>query len=412
MIQKLQKKLILICTASVFSVAALIFSIILILNIISINRNIDTLADRVAEGGGTFPGYFDGVFSPDQLPPQSDSEFDYITPETPFATRHFTVFFDSDGKVIKTNTESIYSINEKNAIEYARRVVNGRKAKGWISSYRYKIYENELGCYVVFVDGSMNRAVFMQSTMSAGLVLTICALLVIVLITLLSKKAVAPIAESYEKQKQFITNVNHELKTPLTLILANVDIAETELGENEWLDDIRTEGIRMSDLVNQLTSLSRMDEDGHALNVSRVDLDGIVSEAVNKFSPLAKEMKKSIIYKNGGSVIYSGDAALLRRLVDILLDNAVKYCDDDGEIKISLYRTKRVILTVENTYAGINELELNRLFDRFYRADKARTYTGGYGVGLSLAKAIVENHKGEISVHKKDNRSIIFKVTL
>ena len=112
------------------------------------------------------------------------------------------------------------------------------------------------------------------------------------------------------------------------------------------------------------------------------------------------------------AVTYLGDEALLHRLVGILMDNAIKYCDQGGEISVTLRRGRRVVLTVENTYAAVGELELNRLFDRFYRADKARKFTGGYGVGLSMAKAIVENHKGEITVYKKDSTHIGFKVVL
>jgi len=235
---------------------------------------------------------------------------------------------------------------------------------------------------------------------------------VLTLILLLSKRAVKPIAESYAKQKQFITDANHELKTPLTLILANLDIAESELGKNEWLDDIRSEGHRMTELVNQLVALSRMDEENHTLNLSDVLLGRMVADTVSEFEPLAISRGKTIGTNIDTDIIYHGDEALLRRLVGILMDNAIKYCDHGGDIALTLHRGRRIALTVENTYAAVGELELNRLFDRFYRADKARTFKGGYGVGLSMAKAIVENHKGEITAYKKDNTHIGFKVVL
>ena len=113
-----------------------------------------------------------------------------------------------------------------------------------------------------------------------------------------------------------------------------------------------------------------------------------------------------------GEAAELGDEALLHRLVGILMDNAIKYCDQGGEISVTLCRGRRIALTVENTYAAVSELELNRLFDRFYRADKARTFTGGYGVGLSMARAIVEKHKGEITAYKKDATHIGFKIVL
>ena len=168
----------------------------------------------------------------------------------------------------------------------------------------------------------------------------------------------------------------------------------------------------MAELVNQLVALSRMDEDGHRINLTEVSFGELVTDAVSEFAPLAAERDKVLSSSISKEITCYGDEALLYRLVGILLDNAVKYCDSDGEITVSLHRTRRVVLTVENTYADVGEIELARLFDRFYRADKARRFTGGYGVGLSMAKAIVENHKGEITAYRKDATHIGFKVVL
>ena len=168
----------------------------------------------------------------------------------------------------------------------------------------------------------------------------------------------------------------------------------------------------MTELVNQLVALSRMDEEGQPLNITEVSVGKLVTDTVAEFEPLAKERGKAITVSSDKGISYFGDEALLHRLVGILMDNAIKYCDQDGEISVNLHRGRRIILTVENTYAAVGELELNRLFDRFYRADKARKFSGGYGVGLSMAKAIVENHKGEITAYKKDSTHIGFKVML
>ena len=365
MIYRLQRKFILISTVAVLSVIVLVFGVILVLNISSMNRNMDILADRVSEGGGRFPGSFDEKPFPNKTPLKNEQNFDFITPETPFSTRHFTVFFDKKGQVNQTFTESIYAIDEDTAIEYAEKVMDSGEERGWISNYRYKVFSTEMGYGVVFVDGSMNRSALMQSTMISAVVLLACAALVLILIFLLSKKAVKPIAESYEKQKQFVTDANHELKTPLTLIMANVEIAELELGKNEWLDDIRSEGHRMTELVNQLVALSRMDEEGQSMKVTEVSFGELVADTVSEFNPLAKDRGKVLTASVDKEITYLGDETLLRRLVGILMDNAIKYCDGEGEISVSLHRGRRVVLAVENTYAGVDEIELNRLFDRF-----------------------------------------------
>ena len=168
----------------------------------------------------------------------------------------------------------------------------------------------------------------------------------------------------------------------------------------------------MTGLVNQLVALSRMDEEGQPLNITEVAFGDLVADTVAEFEPLAKERGKAITSSIDKEISYLGDEALLHRLVGILMDNAIKYCDQGGDISVTLRHGRRVMLTVENTYAAVDELELNRLFDRFYRADKARKFTGGYGVGLSMAKAIVEKHKGEITAYKKDATHIGFKIFL
>ena len=412
MIYRLQRRFILISTVAVLAVVAFVFGVMLTLNISSMNRNMDMLADRVSEGDGRFPGSFGEMIPPDKTPPRNEQKFDFITPETPFSTRHFTVFFDKNGDVARTNTESIYAIDEDTAIEYAEKVMDDGDERGWISNYRYKLFSAEMGYGVVFVDGSMSRSALVQSTTISAIVLFACAALVLILIFLLSKKAIKPIAESYEKQKQFITDANHELKTPLTLILANLDIAEAELGKNEWLDDIRSEGHRMAELVGQLVDLSRMDEESQPMKVTEVSFGELVADTVFEFEPLAKDRGKTLAASVDKEITCLGNGALLYRLIGILMDNAIKYCDNGGEISVTLQRGRRVVLTVENTYAAVDEIELNRLFDRFYRADKVRKFTGGYGVGLSMAKAIVEKHKGGITAYKRDSIHIGFKVVL
>ena len=219
---------------------------------------------------------------------------------------------------------------------------------------------------------------------------------------LFSKRVLRPVADSYEKQKQFITDANHELKTPLTLILSNLDIVESEMGKSEWLDDIRSEGERMGLLINQMVTLSRMDESENQLLSARFDLTNVVTDAVAEFQPLADERGLSLWVKLEPGLQYQGDKELIHRLVAILMDNAVKYCDPDGTIRVELFRRRHPVLLVENDYAAVDSLQLDRLFDRFYRADKARTFSGSFGVGLSIARSILRSHHGSISAYRRE----------
>lgn len=412
MIYRLQRKFILISVVSVFAVILLMLGLMTAFSISSMDNTLDFLAEKVSVGGGKFPDLFGNnrVSKPNKADEPRDNG--YITPETRFSTRYFTVFFDSEGGIQKTNTDFIFSVTEETAVEYAKSVINKNRTKGWIAHYRYNVYSTDNGKVVVFIDGSTNLASLYQSVIIFAVVLFGSALLVLVLIALLSKRAVKPIAESYEKQKQFITDANHELKTPLTLILANLDIAETELGKNEWLDDIRVEGKRMTELVNQLVALSRMDENEEKTELLPLQLSDIVTDTVSDFGVLTAENNKMLSVDIEPSITCMGNETLIRRLLSVLLDNALKYCDAGGEITVSLKRRRHIVLTVENTYQDIDHIELDRLFDRFYRADKARTFTGGYGVGLSIAKSIAEKHRAQITAYKKDSSHIGFRVVI
>ena len=407
MINKLKRRFALVSAISVIATVLIVFILITVFSVSSINKNNDMLAERILMGGGRFPGN-DGKGEGKLEKPKPVGD---MNPELPFSTRHFTVFFDESQVLLRVNTEAIASVDEDMAAGYAERALSRRSQSGWISRYRYNVFERsgEGEIAVVFIDGSMALSQLSSTLLISGSVLAFCALLVIAIILLLSKRAVKPIADSYEKQRQFITDASHELKTPLTLILANLDIAEAELGENEWLDDIRDEGKKLSILINELVSLSRLDEDQTKSRCELIDLSEILEDTAADFAPLS--VGKGVSFKSEieDGVNYSGEEALIRRLYSILLDNAFKYCDVGGDISVTLRKSKRgAVLLVENSYSGAEGVELDKLFDRFYRADSSRTGTG-FGIGLSVALAIAKKHGAEITAYRKEG-VIGFKV--
>ena len=397
MIGSLRRKFISISMISIFIVFSCIFISLMVFTKIQTNRSVDMLVDTISSNDGVFPK-FDS--SKQRMPVQMPYS-DVITEETQFSTRFFSVWLDDEKQIVNTNMDSVSTITEQDVEDYTDKVLKRGKERGWIGDYRYRIMDTENGTTVVFVNGNTYNNTSNRLLFTALLVLLGSASLILILTVVVSKRAVRPVAESYEKQRQFITDANHELKTPLTLILSNLDIVESELGKNEWLDDIRSEGERMGLLINQLVTLSRMDESTDSVMREEFNLSSAVADTVSEFESLAEERGHTLTSSINPSVYYYGDESLIRRLTAILLDNAIKYCDAGGNIQLSLTCRRHQVLTVENTYQDVDKLELNRLFDRFYRADKARTFSGSFGIGLSIAQSIVKSHKGNIAAYRK-----------
>lgn len=400
MIKSLRKKFIAISTVCVLVVFAGIFFFLLVFTQIQTNRSVDLIADTIAINNGVFP-----KFSPERKRPPLQLLFsDVITEETRFSTRFFSVWLDEQGEIVQVNMDAVAAVTQEDVQRYTEKVLKKDRERGWISDYRYKVLDTAGGTVVVFVNGVMYQNMANRLLLTALLVLLGSAGLILILTVVVSKWAVRPVAESYEKQRQFITDANHELKTPLTLILSNLDIVEAELGKNEWLDDIRSEGERMGMLINQLVTLSRMDECTDTLVRSDFDLSSAVADTVSEFETVAQERRQTLSCSIKPDIGYHGDEFMIRRLTAILLDNATKYCDPGGSIQLTLSCRRYPVLTVENTYRQVDQLELNRLFDRFYRADKARTFSGSFGIGLSIAQSIVKSHKGNLSAYQKGDR--------
>ncbi len=407
MIDKLRRKMIWICGISVLVVFLLIFLAIYILGYQQLNHNMDMMADRISEGNGVFLPFDKNH----PKPPSMDRNPGFFTEETPYSTRSFTVWVTESGKVIEVNLESVASVKKENAAEFAEEVLQKGDDRGWLGKYRYKVFSDIDKVGIVFVDGGMNRSMTQTLIWTSAAVLLGSMLIILAVIVVVSRRAVRPIAQSYEKQKQFITDANHELKTPLTLILTNIDIVETELGHSEWLDDMRTEGQRMSELVSQLTALSRLDEDNAPLSMSEFSFAEVCEDAVSEFAALAESKGLTLNADIQPDLRFQGDEGAIRRLVTILLDNAVKYCDPMGEITLVLEGQRQKTLRVENSCTGVDNMQLSRLFDRFYREDKARTSSNSFGIGLSLAKSIAVKHRGESKAYKAGPGRIGFQIT-
>ena len=406
MIYQLQKKFIRICMISFLIVFGVIFSTIYIFNYWQATASTDSLTDIIEKDGGQIR-----PFDHRQPMPQKPSPVpDAISPEAPFTTRFFTVTYDSAKHYISSNTASIASVSDAETREYGQKALESRKTRGWIGEYRYKVTSQADEIFIIFIQNSNFRVTARIILVAAATVLLGGGTILLILVFVLSKRAVKPVAESYEKQKRFITDANHELKTPLTLMLTDLDIVESEIGKNEWIDDIKSEGNKMTLLINRLVYLARMDEENTPVEKSKINLSDIANETASLFCPLAEQKHLSFTSEINSDVMIMGNKTEISQLLSILMDNAIKYCDADGYIRIALQSGKHPVFYIENSYAAVSSLEMDSLFDRFYRADKARTSGNGFGIGLSIAKAIADNHNTNITVQNMEGEAIRFTI--
>lgn len=410
MIKKLQRKFVLITMSSLFLVMVLLVGAINGINIVQTEHKIDGVLTMLSENNGKFPKF------EKHNQPNLDMDIGFeMNEETQFETRYFTVRVSDSGVVEEINTGHIAAITSLQAASSADEVISSGKASGYMGIYKYKAVKQANGCYmVIFLDCrsqiQMEKFLFMISCGVASMTL----LLVFTLVSVFSKRAIKPIIESMEKQKQFITDAGHEIKTPIAIISANADVLELTGGNNEWIISIRNQITRLDKLIKNLLTLSKTDEEDRKMIFSEFDLSKTVLDTAGPFKVMAETKNKNLSLEIQPGLKFHGDESSIQQLVSTLVDNAIKYSSEEGNIKITLLNTKKGIkLEVFNTTDKLDTKNLDKLFDRFYRLDSSRARaTGGYGIGLSIAKSIVELHHGKISVKSEDGKSIYFTVLL
>lgn len=334
--------------------------------------------------------------------------------EMPYQTRYFYVKFDESGEITTTNTQHIAVIDEETAQSYAQAVYENKDNKGFYHTYRYQqLIAPDGKSIIVFTDLS-TALVDSYTLLFQSLLIGLIALIAMfILVYLFSGKAVAPVVESLEKQKRFITDAGHELKTPLAVISANVDVLELESGKSEWTTSIRGQIKRMNSLVKNMLVLSRMDEDVMHVVYCDFDMSSAVEETATSFEPIAESGEKKYVIDIEKGIHITGDKNAINQLTSLLLDNAMKYSSEKGSVHISLTAGKNIVLEVSNTCNSIPSGNLDKLFDRFYRADASRSReSGGFGIGLSVARAIAVSHGGNIEALRDGDSIIRFVVTL
>lgn len=331
--------------------------------------------------------------------------------------RYYTVSLKNDGTlaniVPNPYPSTISDKQHDRVVKAAYKAFSEGKKSGYEQNLRFDSLEETAMITYIFIDCSENfhRALTVfKITLLVGLFGLITVLF---LVLFFSKIVLKPIEESYVKQKRFITDASHELKTPLTVISASVEVIEMEGYKSEWTEGIKEETKRLADLTQKLVFLARMEENGGFTKKMQFCISDAVEEECRVFVPVCQTKNKKLSLKIKPGVVYDGDEQLIRRMITLLVDNAVKYSDENSYIEISLEEiNKKVVIKVSNPATGMPDGNMDMLFERFYRADPSHnSSTGGHGIGLSVVKAIAEAHKGKVSA-KKENGVVTFTVTI
>lgn len=334
--------------------------------------------------------------------------------ESRYMMRYFSVYLNDQGSAFYIGRDFISSISEEDAEEYAKQVMKKNKNSGFLGEYRYLKDQSGSGSRIVFLNAA-NEQQFLKTLLFVScLVGGFSLVIVFFLVYLFSKRATRPYIRNMERQKQFITDASHELKTPLASVSASADVLAMEYEENEWVENIQKQTVRLSKLVGDLVILSRLDEANSLPDKSRFSFSDVIWETVEPFLSRMKAGGKEFVYHIEDDVFFYGDEMLIRRMVSILLDNAAKYSGANGHVELDFYhRHHSIVFEISNTCNIGSGFDMNRLFERFYRPDQSRNSdTGGTGIGLSIAEAAVKAHKGKISVKCEQGKTICFKVVL
>lgn len=409
MIQKLRIRFIILSMSTLLAVLLVILGGINIANY----SGIVSEADRTLSALSEPPDRFSKNKSP--LGKEATELFGRFSSEDRNTNRFFSVILTLDGNVLETDLQSETIMDPAEAADLAVKVSSKSAGSGFIGIYRFCKQSGSNGIRILFLDCGREIASFRRFLMTSIFLSALGLLLIFGIVVYFSGRIVRPFAESYEKQKQFITDAGHEIKTPLAIIQADADVLEMELGENEWLTDIQAHIKQLSGLTNDLVSLARMEEGGSPLQILEIPISDLISEAGESFQSLAQTHKKDLQLFIEPMLSMEADEKAMRQLVSILLDNALKYSPEGGSIRLSVSKqSKQLKLTVSNTSSvPLPKEDLDRLFERFYRADPSRnSQTGGHGIGLSIARAIAAAHGGQIHASITEHNTLQITVTL
>ena len=317
---------------------------------------------------------------------------------------------DNNGRIIKAyRDDSLIADQDALQIKVIEALGKG-KSSGFIGSYRFLKVETDVGNLILFLNCQRELDSYESFVKNSVLISIGVIISVLVLIILVSKRVIAPIQETYLKQKQFITGASHELKTPLAIISSNADVLEMMNGDSKWTTNIHNQIDRLTSLVNSLVVFSRMEEKD-TVERTNFDLTETLKSRIEDFNELANFQKKYIVTDIDENLNYYGEKESIIQLMDILLENAIKYAPEDSNIWVKLNKNRKYATLKVSNKANVVKGDLSKVFDRFYRLDESRNSSiKGYGIGLSMAQLIAEKHKETIQAYAPADG--IFKIEM
>lgn len=420
MIQKFRWRFIYISIASLFIVLAIAFGGMLAFNYNRDYQQLNRVMDTLVQNDGTLtPRNSKAVFGNQSDVFNRAFVGGTYNPEAVGQYRFFTVVKDDDTGQVRVNKNNVYDLDTNFAQKFSTRVWNRNIEEGRLrigrNIYYYRQGTTKKGeQIIIFLNETLIFSNFFN-LVKVSLLLGILSLIVFAtVLILISKRAIKPISETYDKQREFITNAGHELKTPLAIISANVEMEEMLGNNSEWNESTKEQAQRLTKLIDNLIAMAKTGETGE-ITLSRVNFSDIVKESSDSFKSLMQKNELDYQINIAPNLNVLAEKQSLTEVVNILLDNAAKYCDPNGKVVVNLYKSRlgtQAVLRVSNTYKNGKNEDYRHFFDRFYRSDESHnSKKSGYGIGLSMAQDLVHVFRGKMGVSYKDNM-ITFSVNL
>ena len=408
MFKHLRTRIILIAAGALAIALFMYASVLSSVFYINTNKQIDSVLQILSDNHGQL-----------DIDNQTSNQLGINSPEALYQYRYFSLLVDKNDHLVSASTDNIRSIRDEDVDKVLKEVLKQKYDHGRVVvnglTFSYKETSQKNGDNLIVI---LDSGQFYQNSNNLRQLTYILSaasfVLFLVIFTIFSGKIIRPFIRNMEKQRRFVTNAGHELKTPLAIIQANTELQELMTGENEWSISTKDQVTRLTNLINSMVALARLEEQPEVA-LSDVDLSAITQDAAEDFKgPVVRDGKKFFMDIDPDIHIEAEEKSLFE-LVTILVDNANKYCDPDGQVSVRLSQVgrtrKRARLQVSNTYKEGKDTDYSKFFERFYREEESHNNKkkSGFGIGLSMAQSVVKLFRGRIFASYKED-TITFTV--